>query len=114
MSLKTRVKASPLGCPQPQPTGPVSLRDPEAPLFLSPWAGLLMASQDFVSALASGSQLVFLLSSKLPLFLKPLENLLLFKIAYRISTDSHSLFSCSPLRQVRTPVLRVFTLNHRK
>ena len=108
------MKAGLLACPQPQPAGPVSPRDPEAPLFLIPWAGLIMASQDFISALASGSQLVFLLSLKLPLFSKPLENLLLLKTAYRISTDSRSFFSCSPLRQVRTPVLRVFTLNHRK
>ena len=103
------MKAGLLACPQPQPAGPVSLRDPGAPLFLTPWA-----SRDFVSALASGSQLVFLLSLKLPLFSKPLENLLLLKTAYRISTDSRSFFSCGPLRQVRTPDLRVFTLTRRK
>ena len=110
MSLKTRVKAGPLACPQPQPAGPVSLRDPGVPLFLTPWAGL--PGLHFCPCLRQSACFSFIFKAA-PVS-KPLENLLLLKTAYRISTDSHSLFSCSPLRQVRTPVLRVFTLNHRK
>lgn len=114
-SASEQREGSLLSCPQRQPAGPVSLRDPGATLFFTSWAGLLMASQHFLSALASGSQLVFLLSLKLPLLNKPLESLLLLKIAYRINTDWYSLFSCSSLRQVQTLcVLRVFTFNHRK